>query len=155
MKIRIATLPAAVLMLPLVVGCGGGSSDDSPAAAPSGPTVLEEAHETCGAELQEGLEDGEMADEGSSADFVALGDEGRSLTLGNAPQGGDVSAMLTLPAMVCLLEETDAPDSVFGRVQQTRALDGRQSVEYGGLSVSWSYHPDVGVSAVFEETSGR
>lgn len=37
------------------------------------------------------------------------------------------------------------------QVKQTRALDGRQSLTYDRIGVSWSYHRDDGVSAVFTE----
>ena len=42
------------------------------------------------------------------------------------------------------------PDSVIEKMLSTRALDGRQSQTYSGVTVSWTYHPDAGLEIVYE-----
>ncbi len=44
------------------------------------------------------------------------------------------------------------PDSVIEKMLSTRALDGRQSQTYNGITVSWTYHPDAGLEIVYERT---
>ena len=42
------------------------------------------------------------------------------------------------------------PESLYEKMLQTRALDGRLTDENDTFSVSWSYHPDKGMSALYE-----
>jgi hypothetical protein len=81
--------------------------------------------------------------EGSSA---VIGDEGASLDLDH--QGADESTGISLNALVCVLSELEAPDSVVAEMNQTRALDGRQSAKWDGIHASWGYHPDSGLDVV-------
>lgn len=49
-----------------------------------------------------------------------------------------------------LMEDLDMPaDAIVSRMGQTRALDGTQEASGGGVTVTWTYHPDDGLSAVF------
>jgi len=41
-------------------------------------------------------------------------------------------------------------DSLWEKMAQTRALDGRQSFESDEFTVTWSYHPDNGLNALYE-----
>jgi len=68
--------------------------------------------------------------------------------------GGDVTvaSAMSVVAMTCVLEETDATDAIMSQVEQTNSLMGRQDVEWDDFTLSWSYHPDSGASAVFEES---
>jgi len=82
----------------------------------------------------------------SNADGVELGDEGQSLTItGYGLLRGPTSAQFQ-----CLTDALDMPDSVRSRISATRALDGRQTATWDGLSASWTYHPDSGLNMVFE-----
>jgi hypothetical protein len=81
--------------------------------------------------------------EGSSA---VIGDDGASLDLNH--QGADESSGISINALVCVLSELEAPDSVVAEMNQTRALDGRQSAEWDGIHASWGYHPDSGLDVV-------
>jgi hypothetical protein len=47
------------------------------------------------------------------------------------------------------LDAIGFPLSVYRRMGQTRALDGTQEAESNGVRVTWTYHPDDGLSAVF------
>lgn len=76
-------------------------------------------------------------------------DGGRSLILDN--RGSDAgSGALTWQQVECTLEELDVPESVLSRMLSTRALDGRQDAEWGGLRADWSYHPDNGLDVIIE-----
>lgn len=48
--------------------------------------------------------------------------------------------------LTCFLQGLDAPAAIEAEIGQTRALDGRQTDEWDGYSISWSYHPDDGAS---------
>lgn len=41
-------------------------------------------------------------------------------------------------------------ESVYQRMLETRALDGRQTAEASGYTVSWTYHPDDGLEVMYE-----
>jgi hypothetical protein len=42
------------------------------------------------------------------------------------------------------------PDSVYDKMQHTRALDGRQEQKTADFTVSWTYHPDDGLNVLWE-----
>lgn len=50
----------------------------------------------------------------------------------------------------CVLDKLEAPSSVWSKVGTTRALDGRQSADWGGYTASWTYHPDDGLNMLIE-----
>jgi hypothetical protein len=78
-----------------------------------------------------------------------LGDEGRSLTVdieGEEDPGGQ-----PMEVYDCVAAELGLSDSVMARIGATRALDGMQSAEWGGLLLSWTYHPDDGLWLLVEE----
>lgn len=56
----------------------------------------------------------------------------------------------TYSQMTCVLNSLDAPAAIEAEISQTRALDGRQTYEWDGSSISWSYHPDDGASVLIE-----
>ena len=41
------------------------------------------------------------------------------------------------------------PDYIYQRMLKTTALRGRQEVTVNGINVSWTYHPDKGLEAIF------
>lgn len=51
-----------------------------------------------------------------------------------------------------LLEELGFSPAVIERIGNTRALDGTQSAEAPHVVATWTYHPDDGLSIVFERT---
>lgn len=53
-----------------------------------------------------------------------------------------------IEAVSCFLSATDMPDSLFERLDHTRALDGTQSASWDRFEVTWSYHPDSGLFLV-------
>lgn len=56
----------------------------------------------------------------------------------------------TYSQMTCVLNSLDAPAAIEAEISQTRALDGRQTDEWDGYSISWAYHPDNGASILIE-----
>lgn len=42
-------------------------------------------------------------------------------------------------------------ESLYEKMGQTRALDGRQTDENDNFSVSWSYHPNKGLNVMYEK----
>ena len=84
-----------------------------------------------------GMEDGPIS---------RIGDGGASLDLDH--QGEDDIRGIRLTDLHCVLEELEAPDSVVSQMEQTRAMDGRQSAEWDGIEASWRYHPDTGIDVL-------
>ena len=121
----------------LVVGLGAGlllaqidfSSEPAPSAA------LTEAVQECGLTYQEGIE---------------LGDEGQSLTMDSEGTDDYLSDEADQFQIDCVLRALDMPDAVDSRMNNTRALDGRQNAEWDEFAASWSYHPDTGTNVVIE-----
>lgn len=125
---------AVGLVAGLLIGLSAGSNAENDSLAPEESVAvmpLKSAITKCSA---------------SNADGVEEGDEGKSLTItGYGLLRGPTSAQFE-----CLTDALDMPDSVRSRISATRALDGRQTAAWDGLSVSWTYHPDSGLNMVFE-----
>lgn len=126
-------------------GCGGAASPTvvtvtatapPTSASPTGPTGLEKAFGSCFPDSKTGVE---------------LGDGGTSLTVDTRGEkelsGPETSDIL------CVLNVLDAPDYVRSQIEQTRALDGRQTAQWSGMDASWGYHPDDGLNIVLRQTS--
>ncbi|HSP75242.1 MAG TPA: hypothetical protein VLO31_03390 [Cryobacterium sp.] len=79
--------------------------------------------------------------------WITVGDEGRSISM--TSEGGE-SAGADFEDLACVLVELDTPDSVFNRIDSTRALDGRQTGTWEDYSATWGYHPDSGLDIVIE-----
>lgn len=122
MKKTFAMLGIAALAATALTGCA------------SGPTKLETVYETCG--LGSGSN---LADEGKTLIIDMMGEDDYS--------GADLSDV------VCVVndEKLGVPDYMVSAIESTRALDGRQSDEFDGISVQWSYHPDSGLDLVFHQ----
>lgn len=52
----------------------------------------------------------------------------------------------------CVPDLLDAPDSVLERMEGTRALDGTLDAAWGDYTVTWTYHPDDGLRAVYSSS---
>lgn len=90
------------------------------------------------AAAQESCTGGELADEDRT---LVLDMKGKEAGSGN----------LTVEDVVCVLGDLEAPTSVVTLMEQTRALDGRQTAEWDGIDANWSYHPDSGLDVVLTE----
>ncbi|MBP2413057.1 hypothetical protein JOF48_001856 [Arthrobacter stackebrandtii] len=106
-----------------VVAIGGalGQSDDIPQAV-----------EACSATGMEG---------------VYSMDGGKSLDMQTA---GKDSSGTTITTVACVLNELGAPQSLYSKIDSTRALDGTKSADWPGFTASWSYHPDSGLNIIVE-----
>ncbi len=51
-----------------------------------------------------------------------------------------------------LHEKCGIPVSVWSEMKRTSALDGRQSYSIKNLTISWKYHPDNGLEAIYSAT---
>ncbi len=56
-----------------------------------------------------------------------------------------------LESIISLNNKLDIPDALYDRMMQTRALDGTQSSEYNDIYISWTYHPDDGLTVIYEQ----
>lgn len=140
---------AIALLCLSVTSCGEddkASSDDGKSA------VLAKAFSACKKQL--GSTEAGQGESVSAEDLMSLGDEGNSITVENrSSASGDFAGILTAAAVNCLLNETDAPDSLGSEIQQTTAMMGRQSENWDGLTFEWSYHPDSGISGVLKQSN--
>ncbi|AIY01960.1 hypothetical protein ART_2361 [Arthrobacter sp. PAMC 25486] len=78
---------------------------------------------------------------------VSVMDGGKSLNLQTAGEESEGTTALTV---VCVLGELDAPDSLYTKLESTRALDGNKSADWAGFTASWTYHPDDGLNIIVE-----
>ncbi|CEA09216.1 hypothetical protein BN1051_02583 [Arthrobacter saudimassiliensis] len=121
----------------LIVGAAAGyglAQIDFGPRPPEPSEMLTQAVTNCAVREEEGIE---------------LGDAGQSLTMDS--QGTDYWSVGAEWADIdCVLRKLDVPDSVLSRMDNTRALDGRQTAQWGSLTASWGYHPDSGINIVIE-----
>lgn len=144
---RVLSTFVAVEVATLVAGCGTDPQD----------MPLGKAHETCKGEVDDALdEDSEFKD----TKFASLEDEGRSLSIGapSVEEDGEVGELtsdlysaVTATLTACVLEDLDGPDSILRKMESTTAMMGRQSDDWDEYEVTWSYHPDNGFDATFEQ----
>lgn len=74
-----------------------------------------------------------------------------TLEFGSA-SAGDISLLGIndpLVGLKCALGVLGAPPGVVQRMGETRAIDGTLSENWPGYVVTWTYHPDQGLVAVF------
>lgn len=138
----------------VLAACGGGDGGDAGDSGPEGSeeavsTLLADARAACGPVVLTAVsgEDSGLGDAVADA-WIELGDDGATLTV-ESPTSSEGDVQISAVAMHCALNETDAPYAVTSQVEQTTALEGRQEISWEGIDLSWSYHPNNGVSAVF------
>ncbi|WP_405105589.1 hypothetical protein OG559_19070 [Micromonospora sp. NBC_01405] len=102
-------------------------------------------------------DDGEGGEKGDSALVLAkdkcslssanasVGDGGSSLTINGAGKEG---FGLSYTNIECVLKELNTPDHVISEMSSTRALDGKQTAQWGKIRASWTYHPDQGLDLI-------
>ncbi|WBU36713.1 hypothetical protein [Homoserinibacter sp. YIM 151385] len=123
----------------------GGPGDDtatSSEADAGGVTAIEQAGRRCGLVNMDGR---------STASGVEVGDGGMSLTLDT--KGNDDSTGIAYSDAECMFTQLKMTDAIKSRVEATRALDGRQTGDWGDFDASWGYHPDHGLDMVIEDQS--
>ena len=80
-----------------------------------------------------------------SSRYARLASDKASLTL---VAYGDGANGLSQTDFRCILNELDTPSSVRERMLITRAIDGAQHEEWNVYRVTWTYHPEDGLSVV-------
>ncbi|WP_146238779.1 hypothetical protein [Arthrobacter livingstonensis] len=118
----------AGLIVGLLLGAVGGAVGDALSAS----NRIDDSVKACSAEGSEG---------------VTVMDKGRSLDMKSS--GGD-STGTSITTVVCILNELGAPESLFSRIDSTRALDGTREAAWDGYTASWTYHPDNGLNIIVE-----
>ncbi len=83
--------------------------------------------------------------------YADIGDDGYTLTLDGAPEDRPKRGA-TIDDIACVLYYLEIPDSVVAKIDGTRALDGMQDAEWGGISATWTYHPDDGLDLILTST---
>lgn len=120
------------LVIGLVVGLLLGAVSGAVAGSLSASNGIAGSVKTCLAEDVEG---------------VTVMDKGRSLEMSTS---GNDSTGTTITTVVCILTELEAPESLYSRIESTRALDGTQEASWDGYWASWTYHPDNGLNIIVE-----
>jgi hypothetical protein len=81
----------------------------------------------------------------NSPSGVTVSDGGKSLIINGL---GDESYGATIYDTACVLTKIGTPTYILSNMETTNSLMGRQSAEFDGIVVSWSYHPDNGLDVV-------
>ena len=93
----------------------------------------------------------EVYEKQCESSWATLSGDGTSLSVDTNPfnldKYTDRDALKAIPEINKAL---GLPDSVYDRMGSTTAMQGVQSVDYGNLHVSWSYHPDNGMEVIYE-----
>ncbi len=88
------------------------------------------------------------------SDWAAVGSDGSYLSVDTNPSDlDDYIDYDALEALYSINAELGLPDSLMEDMSSTTALMGKQSEDFPdqGVSVSWSYHPDMGMEVTYKE----
>ncbi|SLM93649.1 hypothetical protein [Brevibacterium yomogidense] len=99
--------------------------------------------------MQTALDTCGIATDNWSVDYPESGD---SVTFDGV---GLTSSDVYFDEVECFGTELGMPGHVTSEMEQTRALDGRRDASWSGFTVSWSYHPDDGMNAIFALSDER
>ena len=77
---------------------------------------------------------------------AVVADGGKTLTLDGA--GDKDGAGLATTDIACILSQLKVSTAVVTQMDNTRALDGRQSGTWGDFDATWTYHPDNGLDVI-------
>jgi hypothetical protein len=80
---------------------------------------------------------------------VTVSDEGRTISIDG--MGEEDYSGASYGDLICIIEAIETPDYIYNNIMATRALDGRQTQEFDGIEVSYSFHPDSGANIVFHK----
>lgn len=97
----------------------------------AGFDTFQKAYDTCGAPTG-----------------ITVSDGGKSLIINGT---GEESYGATIYDTVCVLTEVKVPSYIISNMETTNSLMGRQSDEFDGTAISWSYHPDNGLDIVINK----
>lgn len=80
------------------------------------------------------------------SDRTTLSSDGKSIIVDSI----DWFDMFGKLDILVIIDALELPDSLYSEMTHTNALMGRQTETFGDIQVSWSYHPDNGLDAVFK-----
>jgi len=80
---------------------------------------------------------------------VQVSDNGTTLTVDM--MGEEEITGATYDDLVCVVDEVGTPAFIKDEMWATRAIDGRQSEEFDGISVKWSYSPANGMNLTYHK----
>lgn len=80
---------------------------------------------------------------------ISLGDKGASITIDT--KGEDDTSGAAFDNASCILTELGVPDHVISQMDDTSAMDVRQSASWEGVNASWTYHPDSGMKLILTQ----
>lgn len=81
---------------------------------------------------------------------VQVSDNGTTLSVDMKGETDYTGASYT--ETLCLIDAVGTPGYVSDAMMTTTAMDGRQHDTFDGIDVSWSYHPDNGLSVLYHKT---
>jgi len=89
--------------------------------------------------------------EGNSLFYMVVADDGSYIEIDSNPLDmEDFYIEIAFDAVKYVNEELGFSDSLFLKMTQTRALDGTQSDSNDYINVFWTYHPNKGLSVIYE-----
>jgi hypothetical protein len=92
-----------------------------------------------------------VGEETRDGDYIQLSSDRLSIFVDTNPRNRDgYSNFETMTDIQTIHNRLELPDSLYQNMLTTRALDGRQSRTFNNLLISWSYHPNQGLSVVYE-----
>lgn len=85
------------------------------------------------------------------SEWATVGSDGSYLKIDTNPYDeDDYTDYAAFFSIYAINEKLGLPDSLAEKMEQTSALDGRQSETYEDVTVSWKYHPDYGLEVTYE-----
>ena len=136
----IRALPLSALLM-LLTACGVTGTESTSSNSPDvdkGTLVEQVAHECTKSRTP-------------AKDAIYATDGGRTLIVDSHGEDDPTGVGATIDELVCVLAGLDVTDAVIAHMENTRAMDGHQSAEWGDYTASWTYHPDSGLDLIIEE----
>lgn len=95
---------------------------------------------------QEALQKLRKAEDACESVRTSISSDGKSITVDSYGEYDFTS----LADIMIIISTLDLPDSLYDEMCATNALMGRQTESFENYEVSWSYHPDNGLDAIFK-----
>jgi hypothetical protein len=80
---------------------------------------------------------------------VSVSDNGTTISVDTI--GEEEYSGASYSDLVCVINGVETPSYIYDGIMSVRAMDGRQTQEFDGIVVSYSFHPDHGMSIVFHK----
>ncbi|CAB4137801.1 hypothetical protein UFOVP325_99 [uncultured Caudovirales phage] len=77
---------------------------------------------------------------------ITVSDGGKSLIIDG--MGEEDYSGANIYDTACVVGAIGTPSYIISNMETTNSLMGRQSDEFDGIAISWSYHPDNGLDVV-------